>query len=77
MVDFTCAYEYDPTDKDSLASGVGLPPFMSGLAALSGKPLARVCSHIVRTTQGFQVRRGFSLGFKRTALSWVLTSGLV
>lgn len=67
MADFTCAYEYDPTDKDLLASGAGLAPFMSGLAALAGKPLARVCSHSIRTTQGFQVRPDHSYGLVRTS----------
>lgn len=57
IVEYTGAYTYEGSGfKATAAQQYGASPFLSGLKSLSSKPFHRVCSHIIRTVAGFQVK---------------------
>lgn len=63
----TGAYVYDSNDKSSaMASSddVGVRRMLAGLRALESKPIHKVCSHLMRSRAGFQVR-AFMLSWEK------------
>ncbi|KAL4202068.1 hypothetical protein AMTRI_Chr02g261880 [Amborella trichopoda] len=57
IVEYSGAYTYEGSGfKATAALQSGAPPFLSGLKSLSSKPFHQVCSHILRTVAGFQMK---------------------
>lgn len=61
IAEYTGAYTYESVGlKSAIVSGgymePAVLPILSGLKALSSKPFHKVCSHVLRTVAGFQVR---------------------
>jgi len=57
IVEYTGTYTYEGSGfQATAAQQYGASPFLSGLKSLSSKPFHKVCSHIIRTVAGFQVR---------------------
>ena len=58
ILEFTGTYTYEGSGFSATAAQqTGSSPFLSGLRSLSSKPFHQVCSHILRTVAGFQVRQ--------------------
>lgn len=61
IAEYTGAYTYESVGlKAATVSGgymePAVLPILSGLRGLSSKPFHKVCSHVLRTVAGFQVR---------------------
>ena len=72
IVEYTGTYIYEGTGfKATAAQQYGASPFLSGLKSLSSKPFHSVCSYIIRTLAGFQVR------FYAILFNWVAFCGIL